>query len=76
MFILYKILIMNFLKKYIKWSENMKRTLNNCSLIGKMYIYQGKPKQYDGKCEGYCGVDRDEPIEQCRECKLNVGYKE
>lgn len=53
-----------------------KRTLDNCSLIDKLYIYQGKPKQYEGKCEGYCSKDRDEPIEKCRECKLNIGYEE
>lgn len=49
-----------------------KRNLDNCNLIKKF----GKPKQYGGKCEGYCGADRDEPIEQCRECKLNTMYEE
>lgn len=52
-----------------------KRTLENCNLIDKLFIYQGRPQQDNGKCEGYCGKDRDEPIEQCRECKLNIGYE-
>ena len=54
----------------------MNRTLEHCGLITKMEDILGKPKQYDGKCEGYCSADRDEPCERCRECKLNTSYEE
>ena len=50
------------------------RTLDNCSLFNKFSL--GKPKQYDGKCEGYSNKHNDEPCEQCKECKLNVFYEE
>lgn len=73
-----------------KWLEELKRykemqyvrsqpepseeiTLDNCSLIRNA---GGKPKQYDGKCEGYSNKFDDEPHEQCKECKLNVFYEE
>lgn len=49
----------------------MKRTLEHCSLITKY----GKPKQYDGKCEGFQKSNTDdEPCNQCMDCKLNVFY--
>ena len=51
------------------------KTLNNCSLIKKVSIYEGIPKQYDKKCEGYCNEDRDEPMEICKQCKLNTTYE-
>ena len=55
----------------------MRRTLENCSLIKiGIHLGEGKPKQYDGKCEGYCNSDGDEPIEKCKACKLNIGYEE
>jgi len=53
-----------------------KRTLENCSLIKKVAKHIGKPKQHEGKCEGYTSKDRDEPIEKCRECNLNNMYEE
>ena len=49
------------------------RTLDNCSVIRNA---AGKPKQYDGKCEGYSNKYDDEPHRLCRECKLNVFYEE
>lgn len=51
----------------------MKRTLDNCSLIKEM---GSKPRQYDGRCEGFGGSDGDEPCQKCKECKLNVWYEE
>lgn len=49
----------------------MRRTLEHCSLI----TLYGKPKQYDGKCEGFqVSEEDDEPCEQCMDCKLNVYY--
>lgn len=44
------------------------RTLDNCRLV----TAYGRPRQYDGKCEGY-GTDyaNDEPCEICKRCKLH-----
>ena len=51
----------------------MKKTLDNCSLFRKVGV---KPKQYDGKCEGYAKSEYDdEPCEQCKKCKYNVFYE-
>ncbi|WP_404988418.1 hypothetical protein [Clostridium culturomicium] len=55
----------------------MKRTLENCSLIKiGIQIGEGKPNQYEGKCEGYCNYDGDEPMEKCKACKLNTCYED
>lgn len=55
----------------------MKRTLEHCGLITKMGDKDCPPKQEDGKCYGYGkSQDDDEPCEICKECKLNVFYKE
>ena len=50
-----------------------KRTLKNCSLIRKM---GGAPDQHDGKCEGFCTQESDEPCDICMRCKLNTDYEE
>lgn len=50
--------------------------VSNCSLVDKLFIYQGLPKQYDGRCEGYCGKDMSEPIDECRLCKINIHHKD
>jgi hypothetical protein len=44
------------------------RTLDNCRLV----TAYGRPRQYDGKCEGY-GTDyaNDEPCEICKRCRLH-----
>lgn len=45
----------------------MKRTLENCALIKRI----GKPKQYDGKCEGMQRSEYDdEPCDTCQNCPL------
>lgn len=50
----------------------MRRTLEHCSLITKY----GKPRQKNGKCEGFQKSDKDdEPCEQCKNCKLNELYE-
>ena len=55
----------------------LKRTLENCSLIKiGIQIGEGKPNQYEGKCEGYCNYDGDEPMEKCKACKLNTCYED
>ena len=54
----------------------MKRTLDNCGLIRKMGDKDNPPRQYDGKCEGYCTSDSDEPCDICKECKLNTAYED
>lgn len=44
------------------------RTLDNCRLV----TAYGKPRQYDGKCEGYgTDYDNDEPCEICKRCELH-----
>lgn len=53
--------------------QQEERTLDNCSLFNNPW---SKPKQYDGKCEGYSNKYDDEPCKQCKECKLNVFYEE
>lgn len=55
----------------------MKRTLQNCTLIKKCVTDGiGTPKQYDNKCEGYTLGDGEEPVKQCKKCKLNENYQE
>ena len=54
----------------------MTRTLDHCLLI-RLSIYDGlgKPRQYDGKCEGFAKSEYDdEPCERCKKCKLNTMY--
>ena len=48
----------------------MNRTLKNCKLKSKYEI-----ETQDGKCDGV-RQNGDEPIETCRECKMNVYYEE
>lgn len=54
----------------------MKRTPQNCTIADKVYD-RDAPSRYDkdGKCAGIRKTD-DEPIEVCRECKLNMFYEE
>lgn len=47
----------------------MKRTLEHCILISQY----GKPRQIDGKCEGFQkSKDDDEPCNTCMNCELNM----
>lgn len=58
-----------------KWSG--KRTLDHCRMITKYQDLLGRPRQQDGKCDGYQkSEDDDEPCETCKECKLNSFYEE
>jgi hypothetical protein len=44
------------------------RTLDNCKLVQRL----GRPRQYDGRCEGFQrGETDDEPCETCKSCKLH-----
>jgi hypothetical protein len=56
---------------------NGKRTLEHCGLITKCVKGGiGKPKQYDGVCEGYQKSETDdEPCTVCAACKLWSGYE-
>lgn len=52
-----------------------KRTLENCSIVKKgIRLGEGEPYlDSDGKCMGYSNGD-EEPIEECKKCKLNNWY--
>lgn len=56
----------------------MQRTLENCTLIQKCVRKGiGEPEQFPNinKCFGYQrGEDDDEPIEQCKQCRLSTYY--
>ena len=54
----------------------MNKSLEHCGLISRMQDKENPPRQYDGKCEGYCNADRDEPCDECKRCKLNTAYEE
>ncbi|HCL03790.1 MAG TPA: hypothetical protein DHW61_15525 [Lachnoclostridium phytofermentans] len=55
-----------------------KRTLQNCGIIKKeLHNGNGVQEQRNGKCLGYCNSDTDdEPIEPCKNCKLQESYYE
>lgn len=55
-----------------------KRTLRNCSIIKReSWRGNGTPEQINGKCLGYCHSENDdEPIEVCKNCKLQESYYE
>lgn len=46
-------------------------------MISKYQGMLGKPRQQDGKCDGYQKSEGDdEPCETCKECKLNTFYED
>lgn len=48
-----------------------KRTLKNCSLIKNYsYLKQRKPRQENGKCEGYGFLNPNGMQYTCSKCKL------
>lgn len=62
---------------YSKYNQiTGEKTLIDCDLVlGCIDIGIGRPRQYDGKCEGYAKSDYDdEPCERCKNCELNTMY--
>lgn len=60
-----------------KYPWSGRRTLDHCRMISKYQGMLGKPRQQDGKCEGYQkSKGDDEPCETCKECKLNTFYED
>ena len=48
------------------------RSLENCSVIkGYTFLKQRKPKQENGKCEGYGFLYPDGKNSACEKCKLH-----
>ena len=53
----------------------MKRTIENCTVAARVYDRNDPNKWEDGKCSGVRN-EGDEPIDECKYCKLCYWYEE
>lgn len=59
-----------------KYPWSGKRTLEHCGIITKIAPIMGRPRQENGQCEGYQSQEKEEPIEVCKRCRMNMRNKE